>query len=459
MAADQPHLYGAFRYNLNQYQVGIPLNVGFRFVHEPIHTLIGHRFVGRVAETEELVQRLQFSDGGSFLITGYRGVGKTSFVNQAIAALELRMAVLSVHINLSRPLQPAELMHLIIRRIYDRLLEKSWYVLLGEKLQTELTLAYQRTSSNVVRKLSDKWERSLELGEVKLPGLRLPFTPKLGGKRSRNIDLETSFLAYDDKAAEHDVIAISLALAKGIEQPLTKWQNFCNWVCRTNASRMPIKIVFVFDEMDKLDDPSSTDEEAKSAVDEMLASLKNLFTTSGICFLFVAGKDLHDRWLKDLWRGDSIYESVFSYDKYLPCMWSDVDDLCGQLTQLETAPAADASQAHAQLVFANFKHYLRFRGRGIPRRILRAFNELVVWHERLPRLAFTNEDLRRVTFYAQLNQTLEDNSEILFGRSGEDIAGTRQDRRRLGVYYVVDWILRQGKVEFTVPDLLNVRGT
>jgi serine/threonine-protein kinase len=456
MAATPPAFYGSFRYNLNQYQIGIPLNAGFRFVHEPIHMSIRHRFVGRVAETEELVQRLQFSDGGSFLITGYRGVGKTSFVNQVIATLEQRVAVLPVQINLSRPLQPAELMHLIIRCIYERLVEKNWYGQVGEKIQAELTLAYQRTSANVVRKLSDKWERSFELGEAKLPGLKLPFTPKLGGKRSRNIDLETSFLAYDDKAAEHDVIAISLALTQGIEAPMTKWQKLWHRVRGSQAPRMPMKIVFVFDEMDKLDDSASADEQERSAVDEMLASLKNLFTTSGICFLFVAGKDLHDRWLKDLWRGDSIYESVFSYDKYLPCMWSDVDDLCGQLALLDGAPASLGTDlAHAQLVFTNFKHYLRFKGRGIPRRILRAFNELVVWHERLPLLAFTNEDLRRVTFYAQLNQTLEANSERLFGRSAEDVAGTRQDRRRLGVYYVVDWILRQGKIEFTVSDLLH----
>ena len=414
MSAAQPAVYGPFSYNVNQYQIGIPLDAGFRFVHEPIRTSIQHRFVGRAAETEELVQRLQFSDGGSFLITGYRGVGKTSFVNRVIATLEQRVAVLHVLINLSRPLQPAELMHLIIRSIYDRLVEKNWYGRLGERLQSELTLAYQRTSANVVRKLSDNWERSLELGGLKLPGLRLPFTPKLAGKRSRSIDLETSFLAYDDKAAEHDVIAISLALSQGIEPAVTKWRKLWDRVRGSRTPRMPMKIVFVFDEMDKLDDPDSPDERARSAVDEMLASLKTLFTTSGICFLFVAGKDLHDRWLKDLWRGDSIYESVFSYDKYLPCMWNDVDGLCGQLASLTSAPAAaGASLEQAQLVFANFKHYLRFRGRGIPRRILRAFNELVVWHESLPLLAFTNEDLRRVTFYAQLNQTLEANGESL----------------------------------------------
>ena len=182
MATGYPAAYGSFRYNLNLYQIAIPLDAGFRFVHEPIQPRTQHRFVGRQSETEELVQRLQFSDGGSFLITGYRGVGKTSFVNQVLATLEQRVAVLQVQINLSRPLQPAELMHLIIRRIYDRLVQKNWYDLLTEKLQTELTLAYQRTSANVVRKLSDKWERSAEL-EAKIPGMKIPLTPKLGSKR------------------------------------------------------------------------------------------------------------------------------------------------------------------------------------------------------------------------------------------------------------------------------------
>jgi serine/threonine protein kinase len=187
----------------------------------------------------------------------------------------------------------------------------------------------------------------------------------------------------------------------------------------------------------------------------MLSTLKNLFTTSGICFLFVAGKDLHERWLKDLWRGDSIYESVFSYDKYLPCMWSDVDNLCASLVLIDHTDAQPDDLAQARAVFDNFKHYLRFKGRGIPRRMVRSFNELVVWHEDLPFLAFTNEDLHRITFYAQLNMVVETKGERLFGRSDEDVAGTRQDRRRLGVYYLIDWILRQGKLEFTASDLLN----
>jgi serine/threonine-protein kinase len=309
-----------------------PLDDSFRFVHEPIHSLIQHRYVGRQADIDELTERIQFSYGGSFLITGYRGVGKTSFVNQVSQELARRTPLLDIQLNLARPVQPAELMHLIIRRLYERLVEKGWYESLNPQLQTELALAYQRTSANVVRNLSDKWERGIEFGELKFPRINL-FRATISTRRSRGVDLETSFLAYDDKAAERDVIAISLALNRGIYLKCAAWRRYLALVRRRPLEQISMKIVFVFDEMDKLDEYTETG--GKSAVDEMLSSLKNLFTTSGICFLFVAGKDLHERWLRDLWRGNSIYESVFSYDKYLPCMWNDVDSLCDGLVLLD----------------------------------------------------------------------------------------------------------------------------
>jgi len=437
------------------FRIEIPLRDNFRYVHEPIHVQMEQRFVGRTAEIQDLVQRILHSEGGSFLITGYRGVGKTSFVNQALNRLGEKILLLDIHVNLARPLQPSELMHLIVRRLYDRLIEKDLYHLLSSKLQIQLALAYQRTSANLVRKVSEGWESGLELSELKVARHAVPFSPKISAKRSRTIDLETSFLAYDDKAAEHDVISISRDLSEGIPSDRKLWRSFFDWLSRHKSPRRPVKIVFVFDEMDKLDERIDKDTN-KSAVDEMLSSLKTLFTTSGICFLFVAGKDLHERWLEDLWRGNSIYESVFSYDKYLSCMWDDLEALCAKLTLLNTTvPPVDIQDAYRQTVFSRFKKYLGYKGRGIPRRILRAFNEMVTWEEGRPVLSFSNEDLKRVTFFADLNNNLELQSERLFGYSAADVSGTRQDRRRLGVYYLVDWILRRGSTDFTAADLIN----
>ncbi len=96
------------------------------------------------------------------------------------------------------------------------------------------------------------------------------------------------------------------------------------------------------------------------AVDEILRVLKNLFTTSGLTFIFVGGQDLHERWRDDLGRGDSVYESVFAYNQYLPAMWDDVGRLCGNwVSEWEVGANRD--------VYDQFVRFLTFQGRGLPR--------------------------------------------------------------------------------------------
>src|SRR5262249_34111932 len=110
----------------------IPLRREFRFTHEPIpvpqsqvlrvadQSVTVHRvsrFIGRRDELEALAQRILFSNGGSFLITGYRGVGKTSFVHEVLRQVEQALPwassflgpvqLLDVYLNLARPLEPA----------------------------------------------------------------------------------------------------------------------------------------------------------------------------------------------------------------------------------------------------------------------------------------------------------------------------------------------------------------
>jgi hypothetical protein len=74
--------------NNEEWDIAIPLSASFRFAHEPTGTFAEPEFVGRRDDVDRMLQRLLFSDGGSFLVTGYRGVGKTSFVNKVLAELQ-----------------------------------------------------------------------------------------------------------------------------------------------------------------------------------------------------------------------------------------------------------------------------------------------------------------------------------------------------------------------------------
>ena len=452
-----------FLQSLGQYYVTIPLKPAFRFAHEPIRSGSSLQFVGRETELDAIAERILFSDGGSFLVTGYRGVGKTSFINQVIRKLENALPwarsvlgmteMLDIHLNIARPLQPAELMHHIVRRLYHRLVEKNVYQSLDPVLKDELTLAYYRTSVNMSRKLAETREKNFGFDGASLgtEQLKVSLKSTMAYKRSMTQNYEISFLGYDDKAAEHDIIQISHMLASGYTKKPSLFQNAKYFIQGKCLPSTKLKIVFVFDELDKLEEfAASGDGQNKPVIDEMLSALKNLFTTSGISFVFVAGKDLQERWLEDIGKGDSVYESVFSYDKYLPCMWVDVGDICDAIVDWETL--SKPLQIHT---FEDFKKYLSYKGRGIPRRIIRGFNEYVHWNDAQPVLSFTRQDMRRIRFYANLQAVITENDQRLFGSIHEEISGTQQDKRRLGVYYLIDWILRQGNMEFTITNAIS----
>ena len=357
------------------------------------------------------------------------------------------MEVVDVWLNIARPVQPSELMHYVIRCIYDRLNERSIYDKLDTELRNDLSLAFERTSFNMVRKREESQQRTLGLRETILDTLSV----KWATKRSRVLSAEHSYLGYDDRAAEHDVIRISQRLSLGYVPHGSWWSRYLFGGRRSSASPMRLKIVMVFDELDKLEECASEPGSAKRAIDDVLSALKNLFTTSGISFIFVAGKDLHDRWIEDVGRGDSVYESVFAYDKYLPCLWLDVGTMCdGWLSPVQPL------DPYPQFVFDEFKKYIAYRGRGIPRLVIRSFNEYVKWDATSPVLLFRAQDVRRIRCFAQLSDLLNAHSRVLFGES-QEAAGTQNDRRRLGVHYLVDWILKQGDRVFFITPLPSTR--
>jgi serine/threonine protein kinase/Cdc6-like AAA superfamily ATPase len=483
-----------FDRNFEQFQSGVPLKSEFRFAHEPVQSNSSSNFVGRQNELDSMAERILFSNGGSFLVTGYRGVGKTSFVNQVINRMNMIIPwattflgdvnLLDIHLNVARPMQPAELMHHIIRRLYDKLIETGIYAFLSPSLQEELTLAHHRTSINMKRTVGNitEWKLStneigFEAGKDQKFGLKIP----IGYSRSQSQNQEASFLGYDDKAAEHDIIQLTRRLAMGYVKPQTLRQRLINWLFRHRPTLTKLKVIFVFDELDKLEEYIEENGVRKRFIDEILNSLKNLFTTSGISFIFIAGKDLQESWLEDLGKGDSVYESVFSYDKYLPCLWSDIDKICNGFVDWEVFPVSQKTSDNchvcqaalspkqmfcnyckiyaldpkeAQLTFNEFKKYLGYKGRGIPRRIIRGFNEYVQWNNERPILVFSRQDIRQIRFYANLQNVLQEGGWNLFNNL-HDENGAQQDKQLLGMYYLVDWMLRQGTRSFTLKDIVD----
>jgi len=474
------------------FDVVIPLKPDFRFAHEPLADVLARqdeaedlRFVAREKEIVELSTRLLFSQGGVFLVTGYRGVGKTSFVNQVIhqiksctpelsRALGRPVEIVEVRMNFARVMQPMEIMHHVIRGLYRRLEELNLLARLDADLRKELRQAFLRTSFHITRSASQAYEGEMELGGWKWLGV----TPALRANTKRSREEEMEYLGYDDKVAEYDVMRLSRLLARGYPTPLSFWKRVMHAIRRRPAPRTTLKLIFIFDELDKLE--AARTPEAASPVDEMISLLKNVFTTSGICFIFIAGKDLQDRWRADIGRGDSVYESVFSYNRYLPALWNDVKGISDRLVDgagealasrpstemfdtikraprnLSNPPAPAGWRGKAGMdpvnVYKDFQRFLAFIGRGIPRRIVRQFNDFVYWDGGHPFLGFTREKYRRIKFFADLQLVLEQRMNVLLGEIDDDPLNPYQDHFQLGIYYLIDWMLCRRSTPFMLEE-------
>ena len=146
-------------------------------------------------------------------------------------------------------------------------------------------------------------------------------------------------------------------------------------------------------------------------------------------------------------RGNSVYESVFGWRAYVPCSWNAVDTLLADV--LAEAPDPWPAELLA------FRDYLRFKARGIPRRLLQEFNEFVVWREDGPVLCVSSLDVRKVSFYSKVEEILDEYREQDKRNVGLFPLAVDEDRRRLGDYYIIDWVLGSGGREFTAADLAS----
>ena len=250
-----------------------------------------------------------------------------------------------------------------------------------------------------------------------------------------------SFLAYSDTDAEHDFLRIVThirrpgeVLRKGLRSRMSR---------RRPTSRWEGKLVVVIDELDKLTDT----EEGKDCLDVLLSSLKNLFTAAGVHFLFVGGPDLHWMAQRANYRGNSVYESVFGWQLYVPCVWRATEQLLEAVTGQETSEVDGLPE---------LRDYLEFKSRGIPRLLLMEFNALVHWRERRPLVDLDASDVARIEFYAGLQRTLAD-----FLAPADELRPFTipidEDRWRLGAYYVTDWILRSQGTSFTIQDIARTK--
>ena len=429
--------------------ISLRLRSNFELVHEPITEVDAHVFKEEELVSLKLRDRLRNSSGGTFLITGFRGVGKTTAVHQALRQLgtALDEQVISITVPVARFSSTSALLFVVIRRLVEQLLDSGIVGKLSPTVSERLLTAYKRTSYAYKETAASSEEKEVSYGiggsiSAGQPRVSLPL-PRFSRTRSRaeSQARELSFLAYSEEDVEHDFLRIidllgrDDAVRRGGAARLLSILGF-----GAPAEPLDARIVIVFDEIDKLTEA----DEGLDVFEQMLGGLKNLLVSSGVHFIVVGGVDLHDEWLRESATADSLYRSVFAWQGYVGCSWN-----AARLLLVEAL--ASGSSADIDVLAG----YLAYRGRGIIRNVLYEFNELVEWDDQGPLIEISGVAEERVRLLSELTQVLEK----VFAAAEDSVlaAPSDNDRLRQASYFTVDWVLRAGHDAFTVADVLDPR--
>jgi len=337
--------------------------------------IIGH-FAGRKQEIEFLTNEILCVEQGSILVSGYRGVGKTSTVYKALSEVKKREEnLLIVLLNVTQldvkngsedanEVLPERIIQNLIRRLYSRA-KNSDSIRKNEKLREKIEILYKKAIAKEFS-LSENYQNRLDFlldmereeskeillseknisssifmvswlfavifqffplckseGFNKLLPLLLafplPFSINLVRKRKKKEVIKQAFEAKAETLYKFDNNIGNLEF--DLEE------------VHKDLYDSGIKLIYVIDELDKLNSGQALN---------VLEFFKNLFTLSKAIFIFIGGEEIYQK-LKPTQESsqnqDKIYrpkEYTYFTSKYFLArpMWKDlseyIDEIVGE---------------------------------------------------------------------------------------------------------------------------------
>lgn len=331
---------------------------------------------------ERLKNRISFSNGASFLITGLRGVGKSTLIKHAINDLQSdKFAYLPVFVNLSKNIEYKDLLFEIVRRLYEAIIDKRIIHKINTSIANDIVLSYIRTSMSIKNSNLINSESELSIGSNTLLENIL-----LKNKSTQQAAQEATFLAYSINDVEHDLVRIIELL--------------------NNDRTLNIKTIIIFDELDKL----TTNENGIEYFEDTLSKLKNIICSINAISIFIGGLDLYQKWNNDVAKINSLYDSIFNWHLYIPCIWESTKLLFDLFLEKEHVyeKIREDFQFMCASQFSNiikppfklFLIYINFKSKGIPRKIYSEFNNFIKWHNQKPYFQISEADANEIEAYS-----------------------------------------------------------
>lgn len=348
----------------------------------------GMPYLGHKQHLEYLNTVLLNNKYGAFLVTGFRGVGKTTLVQSAIKLLNTQLPsnTIAININLSTERDYIDVLFEISRKLHDEVKNSVVWSYLSRSERARIELINRRTLMDIKYSREAGGEISGSFGKN---NTAKTLSASLEGKASYNFSEENTLrnLTVSDIEAEFT------AIVKSIKKVMPE-----------------SRIIIVLDEIDKL----TQDQDGMNCFEDILRRAKGIISGTSAIFIFIAGVDVYEKWEQDSNRIDSLYDSLFSWQLYLPCVWDTSADLFNLFREKELV-YKPVESAYKDLVknetvkvlqepFQILDQYFIFMGKGLPRKILRLFDGFVRRTNGTPYFILTQANYQKICKFSKLYQ-------------------------------------------------------
>ncbi|HEX8847190.1 MAG TPA: protein kinase [Pyrinomonadaceae bacterium] len=389
-------------------------------------------WVGREAEIDRVVRGLLAATNSHYLITGYPGIGKTSFVSRVIAewrrmsALQGIERVLIFNLQFAQTQSPEEVVRKLIGKVYFGSLDGQFSPdrRLAERLQLNFIQAYAKSLKETQAETTTKDKG----GEASLPkitqllGSELKVSLKSAKERSKSIEIQRE---YNLNAVISDFEAVVHLLTKPEERKT--WWSFFPFAGK-RVSSVPPRVLFVFDQIDDLNS---------------LQELSNLFSIPNASFIVLGGIRLKEQMASAQEKGLQVLDSF--QEEYLSCQWDQSDKILSLLISPEDMGLRR---------FAQYRDHLNFFAQGLPRRLFSSIDQHTSLEGNEFYLKLSKGDLLRVRLGAKLHRIIWKKRSSILGEFIDNVQYYQRDKALRGIYHLADNIFRVAKFTFTEANTL-----
>jgi len=381
-----------------------------------------------------VVRGLLASPDAHYLITGYPGVGKTSFVSRVIVGwrqLCLQRGIsraLIFNLQLAKSESPEQVVKRLIGKVYFGSLDGQYSP--EKQLAERLQLSFVQAHSKTLKETQDETAKKEKGGEANVDFAKLGTIFgagfKIGRKRSkeshRSIEVERE---YNLSAAIGDFEAVVHLLTKPEFLKLGRHWPF--WPFKTYETQTrEQRILFVFDQIEDI---------------ESLEALSPLFDLPRSSFIVLGGVKLKEQVASAKEKGLQVLDSF--QEEYLQCQWNEAEKILSLLVSQDQMSARH---------FAEYRDYLNFSAQGLPRRLFAAIDRHTTLIDDSFYLRLTEADLLRARLASRLHRVIWKNRKRILGDYIDSVQYFLRDRALRGTYHLADRIFRTAQFTFNDAD-------